>query len=63
MYLLFCLLGFDFKVLNDVMDYFIIGFYNFNPCNEFFKGGIVPMNNVLNSTHSLVKILSILPYY
>ncbi|XP_026819465.1 uncharacterized protein LOC113558158 [Rhopalosiphum maidis] len=44
---------FDFTVLNDVMDNYIIGFNNFNPCNEFFKGGTVPMDDVLNHTHSL----------
>jgi hypothetical protein len=58
MYLFFCLIGFDFVVLNDVMNYYIIGFNDFNPCNEFFKGGTVPMDNVLNHTHSLVKIPS-----
>ncbi|XP_025206940.1 uncharacterized protein LOC112602835 [Melanaphis sacchari] len=44
---------FDFVVLNDVVDYYIIGFDNFNLCNEFFIGGIVPMDNVFNYNHSL----------
>jgi len=58
-HLLFCLIGFDFTILNDAFDYYVIGFRDFNPCNDCFKAGIVPMENVSNSTNSLVKLLSI----
>jgi hypothetical protein len=50
----FRLIGFDFNKLNGLMDYYIIGFGLFNPCNDLFKGGTVPLNN---SNYSLVKYL------
>ncbi|XP_025204186.1 uncharacterized protein LOC112601007 [Melanaphis sacchari] len=31
--------------MNDLMDYYIIGFDKFNPCNDQFKSGIVPLND------------------
>lgn len=51
---------FNFVVLNDVVQYYIINFDKFNPCNELFKGGIVPMNNVKQYTHSLKSFASAL---
>jgi len=53
----FCLIGFDFEKLNNLMEYYIIGFEMFNPCSDLYKGGIVPLNNVQDNTHSLVKYL------
>ncbi|XP_026814548.1 uncharacterized protein LOC113554745 [Rhopalosiphum maidis] len=36
---------FDFTTLNEVMDYYVIGFDNFNLCtDEFLNGGIVPLD-------------------
>lgn len=58
MNLLFCLIGFNFMVLNDSFDFYAIGFELFNPCNHMFKEGVVPMTNVFRSKFSLVKILS-----
>jgi len=48
------LTGFDFTVLNDCMDYYVIGFDKFNPCNDHFRGGIVPVNTICGSDNSLV---------
>jgi hypothetical protein len=37
--------GYDFTTLNKVMDYYVVGFDNFNPCtNDFLNGGIVPLD-------------------
>lgn len=58
MNLLFCLIEFDFSILNKAFDFYVIGFELFNPCNNIFKQGIVPMTNVFRSKFSLVKILS-----
>ncbi|XP_060851177.1 uncharacterized protein LOC132929679 isoform X2 [Rhopalosiphum padi] len=44
---------FDFEKLNNLMEYYIIGFEMFNPCSDLYKGGIVPLNNVQDNTHSL----------
>ncbi|XP_016660502.1 uncharacterized protein LOC100575698 [Acyrthosiphon pisum] len=51
---------FQFSVLNDIMQYYIIGFDKFNPCNECFKGGIVPNSNVAKSNNSLSSFASAL---
>ncbi|XP_060846619.1 uncharacterized protein LOC132926291 isoform X1 [Rhopalosiphum padi] len=48
---------FDFKKLNGLMEYYIIGFGMFNPCNDLFKGGIVPLNN---SNYSLTTFANAL---
>jgi hypothetical protein len=53
----FRLIGFDFEELNNIMDYYIIGFEMFNPCNDLYKGGIVPLYNDQNKIYSLVKYL------
>ncbi|KAF0755017.1 Uncharacterized protein FWK35_00021120, partial [Aphis craccivora] len=52
--------GFDFTILNDAFDYYVIGFRDFNPCNDCFKAGIVPMENVSNSTNSLKTFENVL---
>ncbi|CAI6348278.1 unnamed protein product [Macrosiphum euphorbiae] len=44
---------FQFSILNYIMEYYIIGFDKFNPCNQFFKNGIVPNDNVLRFNNSL----------
>ncbi|XP_060851340.1 uncharacterized protein LOC132929791 [Rhopalosiphum padi] len=49
---------FDFEKLNNHMDYYIIGFHKFNPCNDLFKGGIVPLNNSNYSLTTLAKALN-----
>lgn len=54
---MFWLIGFDFVVLNNVMDFYIIGFDKFNPCGEHFRNGIVPINDICGSSNSLVNIL------
>jgi len=41
--------GFDFTVLNDCIDFYVIGFDKFNPCNDNFRGGIVPICGTDNS--------------
>jgi len=37
------LIVFDFTVLNDAVDFYIIEFDGFNECNDQFRGGIVPL--------------------
>ncbi|CAH1736299.1 uncharacterized protein LOC114131096 [Aphis gossypii] len=44
---------FDFSILNKAFDFYVIGFELFNPCNNIFKQGIVPMTNVFRSKFSL----------
>ncbi|XP_060851339.1 uncharacterized protein LOC132929790 isoform X3 [Rhopalosiphum padi] len=51
---------FDFEELNNFMDYYIIGFEMFNPCNDQYKGGIIPLNNVQNSNYSLTTLANVL---
>ncbi|XP_026816711.1 uncharacterized protein LOC113556140 [Rhopalosiphum maidis] len=34
---------FNFTILNDAVDFYIIEFDGFNPCNDKFRGGIVPL--------------------
>ncbi|KAF0756498.1 Uncharacterized protein FWK35_00018489 [Aphis craccivora] len=60
MNLLFCLIGFDFMVLNDSFDFYAIGFELFNPCNHMFKEGVVPMTNVFRSIFSLQTFENVL---
>jgi hypothetical protein len=48
--------GFDFTVLNDVMDNYIIGFDRFNECTLYLlNGGVVPMNSTDLSINTLVR--------
>ncbi|KAE9539625.1 hypothetical protein AGLY_004877, partial [Aphis glycines] len=44
---------FDFSILNEAFDFYVIGFELFNLCNNMFKQGIVPMTNVFRSKFSL----------
>jgi len=37
------LTAFNFSAINDEVDFYIIGFDGFNPCNDHFRGGIVPI--------------------
>lgn len=45
--------AFNFSAINDEVDFYIIGFNGFNPCNDHFRGGIVP----ICGPNSLVKML------
>jgi len=54
-YLSFHLIVFIFDNWNDIIDYYVIGFYNFNACNEEFKNGIVPLSSDKPEVNSLVK--------
>ncbi|XP_060851337.1 uncharacterized protein LOC132929790 isoform X2 [Rhopalosiphum padi] len=51
---------FDFEKLNNHMDYYIIGFHKFNPCNDLYKGGTVPLNDIHNSNYSLTTFANAL---
>ncbi|XP_025202189.1 uncharacterized protein LOC112599482 isoform X2 [Melanaphis sacchari] len=42
----------DFTQLNGAVDFYIIGFDGFNPCNKDFRNGTVP----LNGSHSLMTL-------
>ncbi|XP_025207043.1 uncharacterized protein LOC112602905 [Melanaphis sacchari] len=46
--------------MNDLMDFYIIGFYKFNPCNDQFKDGIVPLYNTKFSNNSLTTFANVL---
>lgn len=48
--------AFNFSVINDEVDFYIVGFDGFNPCNDHFRGGIVP----ICGPNSLVKMLYII---
>ncbi|CAI6361617.1 unnamed protein product [Macrosiphum euphorbiae] len=53
---------FKFLILNYIMDFYIIGFDKFNPCNEFFKNGIAPNDNVLQYNNSLSSFAAALRF-
>ncbi|XP_025207041.1 uncharacterized protein LOC112602904 [Melanaphis sacchari] len=49
------------KWLNNIMDYYIISFDKFNPCNDKFKTGIVPLNDSnVQTNNTLAKFLNVL---
>lgn len=51
---------FDFNLLNEVMDFYVIGFDKFNPCSETLRGGIVPINNICGVNNSLTQLATAL---
>jgi len=54
--------GFDFATLNEVMDFYLIGFKDFNECNpNFINGGITPLDSpdpTNPSINTLVRFIS-----
>ncbi|XP_025192336.1 uncharacterized protein LOC112592488 [Melanaphis sacchari] len=49
------------KWLNNIMDYYIISFDKFNPCNNQFKTGIVPLDNSdAQTNNTLMKFQNVL---
>jgi len=53
---MFCVLGFDFDMMNDVLDFYIIEFATFNECSaEFLHGGVTPIHSTDPAVLTLVR--------
>lgn len=54
-----CVKGFDFGMLNDVLDYYVVGFEEFNECTDnLLNGGVTPMDSPDPNINTLVKFVS-----
>jgi len=50
--------GIDFGEINEVMDFYIIGFDKFNECNAaLLNGGITPMDSKDTNINTLVRFV------
>jgi hypothetical protein len=56
---MYCVKGYDFTTLNNVMDYYVVGIDYFNTCtDEFLNGGIIPYDSSNPSATTLVSLIS-----
>jgi len=56
---MFCVLGFDFDMMNDVLDFYVIEFATFNKCSDIFlHGGVTPLTATNPDIMTLVRLVS-----
>jgi len=56
---MFCVLGFDFSIMNDFLDFYVIEFATFNECtDEFLHGGVTPFDSDNPDAMTLVILVS-----
>jgi len=56
---MFCIKGYDIVMLNDVVDYYVIGFEQFDECTDaLLKGGVTPMSSSDPNVNTLVRFMS-----
>jgi len=54
-----CVKGFDFGTLNNVLDYYVVGFEEFNECTDnLIYGGVTPTDSPDTNINTLVRFVS-----